>query len=401
MSSEKCDIVIVGCGFAALSLLRQLSDLKIISFEEHKEVGYPAHCTGLISYEALEHLGSLGRESIINSFKSMTLYSPSWIPLTIDYKCNRVFIIDRVNLEQSLYDYVLSSHVNTRFYFKERVEKISLDKGVVVTNSNRLVKAGIVVDCEGARQVFLNIVHGRRRGVRIYGLQWDVKAKFNLSLDEFVVFFSNKLTPGYFSWLIPLDEKQVRMGIGGYDVNIDKLKLVQSLYIKHRILGQVYDQGKPFGGTIVLGPPLLRDYVGNLVFLGDAGFHTKPLTGGGIYTIGLFSRVLANSLNKYGATYDALKAYHKESIRIRQHLLLQYVISKVFHNLSDQEKDHLWKVFNQHGVGLVLSKGSFDFHEANVKLLMKRPLLLHDLIGKVSLHHRIKDLMESIKDLLS
>ena len=391
------DVIIIGCGFAALSLLRYLKDYNVIVFEEHDNVGVPPHCTGLISDEAIKILNPIGKEHVINSYKSFRLYSPSWKPLIIDYKRRRIHIVDRVSLDKSLYTYVADK---AHFHFSERVEKVNLVNTSVVTNRNLIVKGGIIVDCEGTQHRILQYILGKNRGVKIPGLQWDIKVKLNIDPSEFIIYFSNKLSPSYFSWLLPLDTERARIGLGGYGVNMDRLRFLTFLFAKKGFI-KIRGESRPFGGTIVLGPPLLQDYLGNVIFLGDAGFHTKPFTGGGVYTISLFSKALAKALNKYGITQYALKRYHKISLRLKNKLQLQYIVSRIFHSLNDREKDKLWNIFNQYNVGKVLSKGSFDFHEENAKSLLKNRLFMLNLVKAVRLKYSMVNFMKSILDLLS
>jgi len=387
------DIIIVGCGFAALSLLKNIKgEYRIAVFEEHSTVGYPLHCTGIVSDKAVEYIGTPARQSIVNSFKSITLYSPLWKPITIDYKRKIIHVLDRVHLEKLLYESSLST--NIEFYFGERVEKVYPNRKLIITNHGKLVKGDIVVVCEGSQHKILNSILGRSRGWKIHGIQWDVRAKLNIGFDEIVIYFSNTISPNYFSWLVPLSSKVVRIGIGGYKVNIYRLKYVTELFTRRGFI-IVHSVGKPFGGTIVLGPPMLKDYIGTTIFLGDSGFHTKPFTGGGILTISLFSSILARSLLKHGITLYALERYHNCSLWLKRRLQVQYVISKLFHNLSDYEKDRLWDILIQYGVDSILGRSTFDFHEENIKYILRvKSTLLPYILKTIKPYYAMRGLLD-------
>lgn len=387
------DIIIVGCGFAALSLLKSIrGEYRIVVFEEHSTVGYPLHCTGIVSDKAIEYIGTPAKQSIVNSFKSITLYSPLWKSITIDYKRRAIHVLDRVYLEKLLYDNSLST--NTKFHFRERVEKVYPSRKLIITNRSRLVKGSIIVVCEGSQHRILNSILGKNRGWRVHGIQWDVKAKLNIGSDEIIVYFSNTISPNYFSWLVPLSDRVVRVGIGGYKTSIHRLKYVTELFTRRGFM-RVYSVGKPFGGIIVLGPPMLRDYINTTIFLGDSGFHTKPFTGGGIFTISLFSSILAKSLLRYSTSLYALKRYHSWSLWLKRKLQVQYIISKLFHSLSDYEKDRLWDLLIQYGVDDILGRSSFDFHEENVKYILKaKNTLLPCILKTIKPYYVVRGLLD-------
>ncbi len=101
MSSS--DVVIVGGGpaglFAGMGLAR--AGYQVDLFEEHRDVGMPVHCTGVLAREAFDTFG-LAPASVLNELTTVRFVAPSGE--TVEYSTPTVeaVVIDRVQFDRQL-----------------------------------------------------------------------------------------------------------------------------------------------------------------------------------------------------------------------------------------------------------------------------------------------------------
>ena len=91
------DIACIGGGpasaFAALEILKKGKNVEI--FEEHKEIGVPTHCAGLISVSGFHKLGiKVPEECIQHRVKGSIFYSPSGYSLKVKRGRDQAYVID-------------------------------------------------------------------------------------------------------------------------------------------------------------------------------------------------------------------------------------------------------------------------------------------------------------------
>ena len=102
--SDSYDVCIVGASIAGnyLTHLLSKSNLRIIVLEDHKEIGIPFQCAGIIS-QKLSQLIELPTNIILNRVSSAKIVSPSgkYISLSGD---ERPYVIDRIMLDRLYYN---------------------------------------------------------------------------------------------------------------------------------------------------------------------------------------------------------------------------------------------------------------------------------------------------------
>ena len=124
------DVCIVGGSIAGnyLSYLLSNTNLKIIVIEEHKEIGLPLQCAGIIS-QKLSNLITFPNELILNRVKVAKIVSPdnSYVKLS----GNEIpYIIDRTGLDLFFYEQARKSEkiqflLGEKFKSYKRIKKRS------------------------------------------------------------------------------------------------------------------------------------------------------------------------------------------------------------------------------------------------------------------------------------
>lgn len=271
------EIAVIGAGPIGLSIARNLSNLgySVTVYEEHKLIGEPQHCAGVVSRNFIEKY--VGSNAVLNRFNRIKLYSPTNTSITLHRSSWFVGVIDRVVFDRKLYEKCCEY-----CYLGVKVKDVNHRKAIVEVNGG-FKSYDLIVNAEGASHRILGKTLNPYVD-RLLGVQIDLECRLDgVDLDTVQVFFS-RLTPSFFIWLIPLRDGVVRVGLGSNRKPYTKLIHVLS---KHPVISRQigkYRVLRVFGGWILRGPALKTPYLNRLVYVGDSAIQVKPLTGGGLLT---------------------------------------------------------------------------------------------------------------------
>lgn len=388
------DIVVIGAGPAALTFLKFLDkSFNVMILEKNINVGYREHCAGIIGHRLVKIIGKSISKNILNKYYTINISATNALNLQLYLKRNTpIYLIDRVNYERDLYSEV-KDHFN--FLFKRFVVKVF--KNFVVTKNHEKYFGKIIINAEGAlHKIRRQIVGKENPWGKIVGIQEDFEASVN-EINEFTVIFSDKYAKGFFGWVVPIDEKHIRIGVGGENVSIHLLNSFEKYVERHR-LSRLHKKIRTFGGIILREPPRRNDFYNNIVMLGDAAYHVKPVTGGGLYVQTLFSKALATScsqLNEDDKIKHVQLMYKSLTKNIRLALKIQGVLSKVLHASSEYYKKRLINAIRNYGKK-IFENVEYDHHEVYVSRIMENPYFMLSLLS-ISLNSEVfKGLINSL-----
>jgi len=363
-------IGIIGAGPAGLSVASLLPrDYDVWVFEEHKEVGLPKHCTGVVSLNTARFYEKIaGNKIISNKYLGVHIYADNKY-LNITSPRPMVFRIDRPLLEKKLYDYVLAKGFN--IVLNSSVKKIRKngDNVVTVLDQAEYVFDKIVV-AEGSKR---RIAHslGCRKTDYIYGIQYLVRAR-GIDASSFYVLFT-KFIPEFFLWLVPIDNDVALLGYG-YNYRPFSLDLLKNIVWKRmRIaIGECIDS---FGGLIPIGTPCKPTHFnGKIYLIGDALPFTKPFSGGGLYGICYLAPYLVESI-----TSDDHGIYEKIVHDKKKSLQIPYLIRNISLKLGGQYTA-VKILIALAKVGLKIDLENYDMHERiffkSIPIMIGAPWLL-------------------------
>ena len=118
-----CDVLIIGGGPVGSFTAEKIaaSGFNVVITEEHKTIGEPVQCAGLVSPRAIE-LAGVGKNIVINELRGMRVFSPLGGSLHI--KNDRVFslAVDRALLDQELAE--KAENAGALFLTNTRVTKL-------------------------------------------------------------------------------------------------------------------------------------------------------------------------------------------------------------------------------------------------------------------------------------
>jgi len=342
-------ISVIGAGPAGSFYASKEKEDTII-FEEHKNVGRPVACTGILT-DSIHGITKVPKELIvskINKFKITAGDKSIYVDLN---KTN--LVLDRARFDQHLLQEALDNgaklKLNEKFIgYKEEKGKYKLktSKGIYETE--------MIVGADGP---FSSVA----RAAEIYGKRkfvhgWQARAKFK---DLEVGTTEIKLNLGEFSWIVPEDEHIARVGVIG--INNEKLKQDYK-----KMLGAseiIEDQS----GAIPLYNPKQKLRKGSVFLIGDAATQVKATTYGGIIYGLIAGRYLAEDKESYVANFNK---------KLGRDLWVSLKMRDLMNNMTEKQSNELLEIFKKKNNLEILENHDRNFpSKFIVQLLMKEAKL--------------------------
>ncbi len=281
---DKFDVTIIGGGFSGLLCAKELSarNLSVKVIEEHNEIGYPNKCSGVISLKTMQSLNiPISKNLVENRFSKIVFYSPSGINFSLDFKGNEIFVLNRYNLDNYLAEEAIKNGAEVSILSKA-TSFLQNDINVKIkVNDNQTLTSSYLVDARGAN--YYGDKMGLYNGVQAYAFYKDFDS------EAIHVFFDKTIAPGFFAWLIPINENLAKVGLAS---KLNSFEFIKTFFKRLGIKNYIKINFSPIVVGGVKGN-LVRD---KILFVGDSAGQTKPTTGGGIYFGGMGSILLAKAI---------------------------------------------------------------------------------------------------------
>ena len=343
-------IAIIGAGpvgnFAAELLAKKNKEVLVI--EEHKKVGEPIQCTGIVTQE-IKNIVKVEKETIVNKVKKAKIFSPN--KKHIDVKLTKPnLIIDRAKFDKSLAERAKRS--GAKFVFGAKYRGGS--KKISVGNKKYNVNALIGADGPASSVAKANNMYGNRRFV--VGSQVRAKTKFEHDQVEFW------LGIGEFGWLVPESKGVARIGVVAYRNPAGHLnRLLKNLGRKYKILDKQ-------GGLIPLYDSKLNIQKKGVYLIGDSATQVKATTFGGLVPGLMATKILASDMKNYERNVKK---------KIGRDLRLNLLIRNIMDKFSEKDYNELVEMFSRDKVRKVIETHDRDFpSKFMLKLLLKEPRLV-------------------------
>lgn len=379
-SVEEFDICIVGASIAGnyLSHLLSKTDLKVVIIEEHEDIGLPLQCAGIIS-QKISKLISLPNKIIKNRVQIAKLVSPTGN--SIELSGNETpFIIDRVLLDRHFYA-LAKTNDNLRFYLGERVKSLSINKetpnqSITITTSRRILKAKLLVGCDGPISFVGNFLNIRNK--LLYATQIRIKAQFS---ENKAVLIFNPRWKELFGWIVPEGDKIFRIGIAcSSQIRENFMFLLESLNINYQ------DRIDQQGGLIPYGM-MNNCAFDNIILLGDAAGQVKATTGGGIVMLITAAKIASKCIQKAFNAKDFSKKFLKNHYElpckksIGRELKIHFLIRKILELFDKNDFDSFFKIVKEYQIEKIISVyGDMDFPRELVNKMLKNPIIIKFLL---------------------
>jgi digeranylgeranylglycerophospholipid reductase len=317
------DAIVIGAGPAGSRTARNLAlqGFDVALLEQHRAVGIPCHCSGLVTPRTLA-IATVGDDVIRNVVRGAVIHVPGRAPLRIAGDRPHAYVIDRIELDRRLAQQALSAgaefvpHTHVTGYSVDQSTSrgtakvhVSVVREGVVTR----MMARVVVGCDGANSRVSRQLRGPESGL-IRGINAEADYDGNPFPDHVEVFLDPAAAPGWFGWTIPVAPNVAKIGTGSANglTPLDSLERLTQAFPK--TLGRARMRRR-YGGAIAVWRP--GEMVGDrVVLVGDAARQAKPLSGGGILGAlrgaDLASRTLGVALRNDRLDRKSLRMYSTE-----------------------------------------------------------------------------------------
>jgi digeranylgeranylglycerophospholipid reductase len=383
------DALVIGAGPAGLLTAKEIvyHDFSVKILEEHTRVGVPNHCAGLLSIEGLKKLGiDPSPRFVQNEVFGGRIYAPDGRHIEIRDKHPRAFVVNRTE-----FDTVLAEHATdagAEIIFNNRVKKLRISNGVAAgaEGDNWDEKSRIVIDAEGASRRLLKATDlGNFAESSLIGVNTEVECEVDSSMVE--VWFGKDLAPGFFAWVIPISDKEARVGLASRNKDA---AIMLDAFIKRRF-GSTSHSTLRTGQVLVSGPYSRTTFPG-LLLVGDSAGHVKPTTGGGVILGGLCAleagRVASNALDSEDVSEPNLREYdriwrEKYGDEFRSMLTLR----RFADGISDARMNRIFHSFSRAGLENILNRlvaeGDMDLQEGVIRRVFTEPRLTLALLSSL------------------
>ncbi|VVB58578.1 Digeranylgeranylglycerophospholipid reductase [Candidatus Anstonella stagnisolia] len=304
------DVHIVGAGpagsFCAVAALKR--GKSVLVSEEHARIGEPVHCSGLVSQSGLEEMREVVdyRRIALNRIESATIFCGSE-HVRLKPKKAKAILIDRGEFDRMAAQRAQSA--GAKFELGKKISRLEQ------------LQSECIVGADGPASEIARLFHFPKikRAVSAYqadyecGIQEVHDAKLYISPSHF---------PGFFGWMIPIDEGHAKIGFAVKPGASPKKAFGEIL---HGIGAK--KPANEFGALIPIEvrKKTAGEFGKRRVFLaGDAAGQVKATTGGGIY-FGASCGKLAGELcpNAHAYEREWRREYGKD---LQMHALLRKVM---------------------------------------------------------------------------
>jgi len=387
------DVAVIGGGPIGGHIAKEFSGggATVALFEEHKEIGIPLKCAGLVTSKVFDFLDFSKQHIVENKIKGAHIHSPLRNSLTMGGDRVHALVIDRVQFDKEIIktakdsgtDLFLGNKITS---FQKKKQNIEL-----TTSQDSQATCSLLIGADGPHSKTREIFGLSQPTEMLKGIGAEIT---NTDLDpDFVeIFIGNDVAPGFFAWIIPTNDQGTTARVGlctrpdapyppkHYFSNLFTYKRT-SFFLKGAYISQ------KTGGVVPIGA-LKKTYAPNMMLVGDAAAQVKPSSGGGIYTGLLCANhcvsVGLDALKKNDFSQNSLRRYHKLwTSDIGRELYLGMKFRSIFKRLSDKQLDKYIQKFQNPKITDIISEyGDIDYPSKLVKPLLKKvPSLLKLIPG--------------------
>jgi len=358
-----CDFLVVGGGPSGTTFASLVANrARVVVLEEHREIGVPVQCTGLVTPRVVEMADA--QRTVLNKLNGAVFHFPGEQRIEVHSKETKALVVDRAAFDRVCAERCRRKGAEIRTGERFIDAAFGVEGALVKSKSDGATQeynAKLLIGADGYKS---NV--GRSAGIEgaketVRGIQLDIK-HVEERQDMVDVYIGNDVAPGFFAWKIPC-KSMTRIGVcvsKGNEAPVGFLSaLLKRLKLEH------CERIATISGLIPIGPPS-QTYAERMMLIGDAAAQAKPLSGGGLYTSMLAAHCAAetaiSSLEARDFSAYALSSYQEKwRAEIGKELDRGSMIRKAYLRLSDAKLEEIGKILGKPEVCEVLSTGDIDY----------------------------------------
>jgi geranylgeranyl reductase family protein len=392
------DVVVVGAGPAGLRTAELLSGagLEVLVLEEHREVGRPVQCAGLLSTRVFKLLGS--EFAIENRVSGARVHVPDGRTIAFDAGHTRALVVDRAAFDKELAARAARAGAGIRLGCRVTAVHASASGCVLEArdlregqgSSSIELRARAVVGADGPGSLVRRSI-GRprpRQALTAFQLRFATAQALDTSVVN--LFAGHEIAPGFFAWVIPLSEHQGLIGLASEPGGPSPRERMDTLLRDPRFT-QEFSEPRPMAayvGKLPLGP-IPRPVADGALLVGDAAAQPKATSGGGVYPAleasAAAAEALVAALEKGEPTAKALMAYPRAFDEVVGDELRRAArLRRSYRAMSEKMVNDLAAaVDDPELLRLIVLEGDIDFPSKLVKALLHKSPSLLKLAGPI------------------
>ncbi len=388
------DAIVIGAGPSGLIAADKIAKKghSVIVLEEHKQIGEPDHCAGLLSSTGLQKLDLIPPKDVIqNMVSGARIHSPSGHSILIERGQREAFVVDRKLFDLWLGERASDNGVQILTDCKAKRLRVTPEGQYKIETPTGEKLAQAIIDAEGSRcQISGDAGLPRvQRKNKYPAYQYEVSG---VDIDEDIVemFYGRHISTGFFSWIIPLSDGRARVGIASRDRSKQRLNAAMKHhpFMKNRLRNSSIERG--FGGIVLVGPPIRQTVNGGFLVVGDAAGIVKATTGGGVVVGGTAAKiagdVVSDALSNQNGKLILEEYERKWRSVLQRELQTMYLAQRAITSFSDNGLDELIKGAHEMGLlDIVKKEGDMDMQGRVIFGLLKNPKMI--LLGLKSIRY--------------
>ncbi|MHA1550811.1 MAG: NAD(P)/FAD-dependent oxidoreductase [Candidatus Heimdallarchaeaceae archaeon] len=363
MIESEDDLIVVGGGPAGLlsAISASKKGVSVTLLESKNVIGRHEHCAGLLSIDGLKSLDLLNLPSKViqnKDIRGSKIYSPKGELIVVQKNEPIAWVVDRAGFDSHLSSQAIELGVNIRTSSRVLTVKRTNNHLKYILgkkSTTQKTKSKMTILAEGrfpALNEKFNLPSPSRNDI-VYASQFIMSGVKDIEREFVEIYQSNSLVPGFFGWIIPIDENRAKVGLGV--TNPPASKMLENLINKHPILKQKLSSAKiekRMSGAIPIGSYIKKTYADNVLVVGDAAGQTKPTTGGGVIFGGLAAiiagDVSSQAIKNEDFSSKFLSEYEKRwKKEFRKNLDVMKLVRNYLNSLEDEHVEKLFNLLNK------------------------------------------------------
>ncbi len=363
------NVAVIGAGPAGLQTAMRIKEegFNVSVYEDDSTIGSPENCSGLISRSGVDDLKLDLTNCLQNEIKGAHIFSPSGTKLTIRRPSIVAYVVNRKQFDVGL----------ARKASKENID-INTGKKLIDVRKNSLFlessgrgelsKAEFVVGADGVNSTVRHLIGQEiSKDSFIHSVQALCVGDFE---KDMVQVHLGDYAKGFFAWVIPTDATHAKVGLGcklGSKISENFNQFITET-VKPMSVGKVQSSLIPYG------LPLQTIQKDNMAIVGDAAFHTKATSGGGVIFGMKAANVLADSITSNIKNKTPMSIYEKNMSGINKELRMHWKVRQYVNSLGNEEMDKLFRKLKDKGIEDFLQmEGDMDQPSRFVGKMAKNP----------------------------